>query len=893
MKHNIAGITSIIIYRISRIFRINIIHGICGNPFSIACRTFVIGSYKIASCLAMTATTTLRHCLEYIRMVIACRTFVIASIAKQSKQFKIASIHPKFGRGKPSTCVRNSLFTIHYSLFTLLILAACSTTRNIPAGELLYTGVKAIEYLDEDSVAVDDLIYDRIDAALASAPNNALLGSSSVRTPLPFGLWMYNATVNPKPRFKQMLLKPFAARPVFISAVNPAVRSGIVSGVLRDNGYFNSSVEYDVIHNTRDSLKAGIIYRIRFNQPYTLDSIEYRRVAFRTDTLFELDEAGRLLHRGDPFSTDLLEAERQRITSLMREKGYFYFQPEYIVFNADSTISPQKISLQATLKQGAPRSILRPWRIGAITINLSGYDGQRPDDSLVYKNLLLRYETKLRVKPSVLYDQIKFSTGDIYSLSRQEQTLEALNRLDVFRFTDLRFSPNDTVGDILNLRINTSYNYPLAVSFEAGATVNDNDYAGPITRVNISRNNFLGGGEVLTAGVYGSYEWYTRKFLNNTTGVINNYELGLKGSLLFPRLVLPRIGRRAYDFYATTHLDLNIALLNRAGYYRTLSFGGALSYDFQPYAIRHHSFTPLRLVFNKLESTTARFDEIVSFNPSLNQSLQDNFIPAIEYEYTLDNSSVREERSKTIWRFSVSEAGNIISGIYGILGRNSFSVDNKAVSDDADAVAADKTSFRRNKIFGNTYSQYIRASTELRYNLYINRTNRLATRLGGGIIYSYGNSTVAPYNERFYVGGANSIRAFTIRSIGPGRFAPDPNNPYAYIDQNGDLKLEGNAEYRFGLVGDLEAAFFLDAGNVWLLRHDDTRPGGTFSWRHLFTDVALGTGLGFRYNMDLLIFRFDVGYALHFPYDTSRRGYFNTPSLSDALGFHLALGYPF
>jgi outer membrane protein assembly factor BamA len=835
--------------------------------------------------------------MAYIRRVIACRTFVIASIAKQSKQFKIAFPHPKLGRGKPSPYILNSQFSILNSLLgrgkpslyvahsqfsilnsqlIILILAACSTTRNIPAGELLYTGVKAIEYLDEDSVAVDDLIYDRIDAALASAPNNALLGSSSVRTPLPFGLWMYNATVNPKPRFKQMLLKPFAARPVFISAVNPAVRSGIVSGVLRDNGYFNSSVEYDVIHNTRDSLKAGIIYRIRFNQPYTLDSIEYRRVAFRTDTLFELDEAGRLLHRGDPFSTDLLEAERQRITRLMREKGYFYFQPEYIVFNADSTISPQKISLQATLKQGAPRSILRPWRIGSITINLSGYDGQRPDDSLVYKNLLLRYETKLRVKPSVLYDQIKFSTGDLYSLSSQEQTLEALNRLDVFRFTDLRFSPNDTVGDILNLRINTSYNYPLAVSFEAGATVNDNDYAGPITRVNISRNNFLGGGEVLTAGVYGSYEWYTRKFLNNTTGVINNYELGLKGSLLFPRLVLPRIGRRAYDFYATTHLDLNIALLNRAGYYRTLSFGGALSYDFQPYAIRHHSFTPLRLVFNKLESTTARFDEIVSFNPSLNQSLQDNFIPAIEYEYTLDNSSVREERSKTIWRFSVSEAGNIISGIYGILGRNSF-----------------KTSFRRNKIFGNTYSQYIRASTELRYNLYINRTNRLATRLGGGIIYSYGNSTVAPYNERFYVGGANSIRAFTIRSIGPGRFAPDPNNPYAYIDQNGDLKLEGNAEYRFGLVGDLEAAFFLDAGNVWLLRHDDTRPGGTFSWRHLFTDVALGTGLGFRYNMDLLIFRFDVGYALHFPYDTSRRGYFNTPSLSDALGFHLALGYPF
>ncbi|MDR3251659.1 MAG: outer membrane protein assembly factor, partial [Tannerella sp.] len=181
----------------------------------------------------------------------------------------------------------------------------------------------------------------------------------------------------------------------------------------------------------------------------------------------------------------------------------------------------------------------------------------------------------------------------------------------------------------------------------------------------------------------------------------------------------------------------------------------------------------------------------------------------------------------------------------------------------------------------------------LRYNHYLNRNNRLVTRIGGGIIYSYGNSTVAPYNERFYVGGANSIRAFTIRSIGPGRFAPDNNNPYSYIDQNGDLKLEGNIEYRGRLVGDLEIAAFIDAGNVWLLRKDETRPGGVFEWRSLFKDIAWGAGIGFRYDMDMLVFRLDMGYALHFPYDTGKKGFFNTPSFADGIGLHLALGYPF
>ena len=184
-------------------------------------------------------------------------------------------------------------------------------------------------------------------------------------------------------------------------------------------------------------------------------------------------------------------------------------------------------------------------------------------------------------------------------------------------------------------------------------------------------------------------------------------------------------------------------------------------------------------------------------------------------------------------------------------------------------------------------------TTELRYNHYIDRHQRLAFRIGGGIIYSYGNAAAAPYSEQFYVGGANSIRAFTIRSVGPGRFAPDRNDPYAYIDQIGDIKLEANAEYRFRIVGDLAGAFFLDVGNVWLLRDDPARPGGQFAWRHLLTDLATGTGIGFRYDINLLVFRFDIGYALHFPYDTGRNGYFNAPNFRDAFGVHLALGYPF
>jgi outer membrane protein assembly factor BamA len=742
-----------------------------------------------------------------------------------------------------------------------------------------------IHITDEDSIKVDDEVLDKIERAFVYSPNNALLGSSSVRTPIPLGLWVYNRYVNKKDPFSRMMMNLLAAKPVLVSTVNPETRVKIVRNILHSNGYFNGEADYEIIPDKKDPRKAKAGYKITLNEPYIIDSIEWRRMQHRGDTLLRLNEAERLVRKGDLFSTDKLEAERQRISTIMRNNGYYFFRPEYIVYQADSTLSPHKVAIKAGLKQGAPRSILRPWRIGNISVHLNGYDNEKPLDSLYYKDLLIYYEGKLRVRPSVIYDQLKFKHGELYSLKKQTETRTAINRLDIFRFAEIQFMPKDTLrtSDTMNVRINTSYDYPLNGVFEVRATTTDNNYTGPGASLNLTRRNVFGGGEVFTASVYGSYEWNTKRASAKKTGILNHYQTGVRGSLVFPRLVLPRIGSRAYDFSASTHLDLDISVLNRANYFRTFTVGSSLSYEFVPNPIRRHSFTPFKLVFNKLYKTNT----ILNYNPNLYQSLQDQFIPSIGYSYTLDNSSLREERSKTWWRFTVSEAGNLVSGVYAALGK----------------------SFNKEKrIMKIPYAQFLKATSELRYNHYIDRNQRLAMRIGGGIIYSYGNAVTAPYNERFYVGGANSIRAFTIRSIGPGRFIPNPDDPYTYIDQNGDWKLEANIEYRGRLVGNLDIAVFVDAGNVWLIRKDETRPGGTFQWKHFLNDIALGTGIGFRYDMDMFVFRFDIGYALHFPYDvrkvqnidengapvyTGKKKYFNTPKFWEGIGFHIAIGYPF
>ena len=779
-----------------------------------------------------------------------------------------------------AVCLRIVSFLAVLAFIGMLMTVSCSTTKNLQAGEILYTGIRSIDIVDMDSIPVSDEALDLIDEALAYPPNNAFLGSSYTRTPIPLGLWVYQANVNKKGAFSRWMMNWLAARPVLISTVKPEARTNLVQNILRDNGFFNGTANYALIPDKKDSLKAKIQYEIQLNEPYTIDSVEWRRMQNRGDTLLQLNEADRLIRPGDVFNADKLEEERQRISAIMRNNGYYYFRPEYVIYQADTTLSPNKASLRAGLRPGAPRSILRPWRIGDIAIYLGGYDYEEPTDSIYYNDLMIYYEGKLRVRPKIIYDQMKFKRGDLYSLQKQTETQTALNRLNIFRFTEFQYTPKDTssVNDTLLVHINVSYDYPVNAVFEAKVTSNDNSYAGPGASLSLIRSNLFGGGETLTGSVYGSYEWNTGRKTIQNTGFINNYELGVNAEIMFPRLVLPHIGKRAYDFSAVSRLDLDINLLNRAKYYTTLIVGGSLSYDFHPVRIRSHTFTPFKLVFNKLQKTTSDFDSIVELNPSLHQSLQDQFIPSIGYSYTLNNSILREERSKTIWNFTVMEAGNLVSGAYMLFGRN-FNEKNKS-------------------IFGNPYAHFLRATTELRYNLYIDRRRRLAMRAGGGIIYSYGNSNMAPYNERFYIGGANSIRAFTIRGIGPGRFKPDTKNPYSYIDQNGDWKVEGNIEYRGPFVGNLDLAVFLDIGNVWLLHTDETRPGGTFQLKHLLNDIAVGTGAGFRYDMEMLVFRVDIGYALHFPYDTrdnpaQKKRYFNTPSFWDAIGIHIALGYPF
>ena len=760
----------------------------------------------------------------------------------------------------------------------LLCLVACSVTKNLPDEELLYTGIEDIIIEQRDSTAAGENTLTEIRAALDYPPNNSFLGSSSVRLPFPFGLWMYNALIHKEGKLGRWMFDKLAAKPVLISTVNPEVRVKVAENLLREYGYFQGRASYELVHNPSDSLQAKVLYHISMRTPYTYDSIRYMQRRHRTDTIVRQHKVQSLLKKGDNFNVVQLEAERQRISTLLRNNGFYYFRPEYISYQADTTRTPGKVWLRIIPSPGMPREALRPWRLGDITVALRGYNNEPPTDTLRYKDLTILYEGKLRVRPAVLHRKIQFRPGDRYAYTAQEATQTALSRLGIFKYTEMQYTPQDTSlrgRRTLDVRINAAYDLPLDGELEFNVTTKSNDQTGPGAIFSVTRRNIFGGGETFGVQLKGSYEWQTGNRVEGSKSLMNSYELGISSTLTLPQLLFPGYLRRNLQYPSSTTFRIYADQMNRAKFFKMLSFGGSATLDFQSSATSHHSVVPFKLAYNKLQHTTATFDSITTVNQALYLSLKDQFVPSMSYTYTYDDSPLIDKRHHLWWQTSITQSGNLLSGIYALAGQG-FSKQNK-------------------ELFGNVFAQFVKVSSEIRYNRELRKGHHLVGRLSAGVIYGYGNAEnhTTPYNEQFYIGGANSIRAFTIRSIGPGRFRPDPENAYSYIDQTGDLKFEANLEYRFPIFGDLQGAAFLDAGNVWLIHDDPNRPGGQLKWGRFLKDLALGTGVGLRYDLQFLVIRVDCGIGLHVPYDTGKKGYYNIPRFKDGLGIHLAIGYPF
>ena len=826
-----------------------------------------------------------------------------------------------------------------FSALAMLLLSSCSTTQNIPDGDQLFVGLTKIAYERGDSGVPSGVanknfftMQEEVEAALATAPNGALFGSSYFRTPFPYGLWIWNAFSGKEGKVAKWLTESFGKQPVLMSWVNPQLRAQVAQTVLRNYGYFHGAVDYDVI-TQRNPKKAKIGYNITTGPLLTIDSISYQGFPLEADSLIAATADQSLLHTGDAFTAAALDGERQRISTLFRNNGYYFYQPAYASYLADTVSVPGKAQLRLQLADGIAEEVRKKYYIGHITVNLQKTFMQELTDSLHRRTFTLRYRGKHSpVRPRVVMGAMRLRSRQPYSYDLYLESANALNATGLFSMTDFQFIPRTSKDlsdidfirelqapadllkltsqlsarqtplsllqneDTLDLVVNCVFDRPYDVYLETNFTNRTIGRMGPELKLGFTKRNAFRGGEKLDINLHGSYEWQTR----SSGGDMNTYEYGADVSLEFPRLVAPFMGNnqmrrrmermwargirpnpRRWRRVATTLAKVSSDIVRRPGYYKMHIVSGEWTYRWQPSATSRHEFSPLTLKYQYMNSHTADFDSIIISNPYLAATMSDYFIPQMRYTYVY--ASPTDMLNPIRWELTLSESGNLTSLAYVAAGK--------------------KWSEKNKKLFKNPYAQYVKIETDFTKTWQLGLHSQLVGHLNAGLGICFGNSNDLPFSERFYVGGANSVRAFPLRSIGPGRFEGDfkGNRQISYLLQNGDVKFQANLEYRQRLFGNLHGAVFLDAGNVWLRKDidlgvkeiSDLFDDSKFRFGDFFKQMAVGTGVGLRYDLDFLILRLDWGVGLHVPFETTKSGFYNIDRFSRYQTLHFAIGYPF
>ena len=769
----------------------------------------------------------------------------------------------------------------------LLLLYACSTTRHIPDDDQLFVGLTKIDYQNHDNSENFISTQEEVDAALATAPNGALFGSSYYRNPLQWKLRLWNVVQGKENKLAQWAEKHLAKAPVLMSSVNPAMRATVTQSVLRNHGYFHGKVDYEIIPRSNPK-KAKVGYTVDLGHLFTVDNMEYVNFPPFADSLLSATDSKAYIHRGSPFSVASMDAERTRVSTLLRNNGYYYYKSNYASYLADTLMVPGKAQLRLQMADDVPVMAMHPWYIGNITIDVRKTFMQQITDSLGRGFVKLRFAGRRSpIRRGAIMKDIRLQHGDYYSYEAYLETANKLNATGMYTMTDFSFIPRDTVGsDTLDLLISCTFQKPYDFYVETNVMNKTTGRVGPELILGLTKRNALRGGELLDINLHGSYEWQRLGGVNGSDRV-NSYEYGADASLHFPRLMIPwkeffngnrRRNRSSrsrkspvrYASAPSTILKISRNALYRPSFFKMISASGEWTYTWQKTATSRHELSPITFTYQYLSHQTDSFKNILEKNPYLNITMQDVFIPKMRYSYLYNSTS--SYKNPIRWEILVSESGNLLSAAYVLKG-DRWNVDGK-------------------RLFNNSYAQFIKVETDFTKHWKTTAFSELVSHVCAGVIYSYGNSFMAPYSEQFYVGGANSIRAFTVRSIGPGKYYP-PEYTWSFMDQTGDIKLELNLEYRARLFGSLYGASFLDAGNVWAMRQDITRENAVFKLQNVLREMAVGTGVGIRYDLGFLVLRLDWGIGIHVPYDTGKTGFYNIQHFKDGQAIHLAVGYPF
>ena len=772
------------------------------------------------------------------------------------------------------------------------LLNACTGTKYLKEGETFYIGAEITFNARERTWRKGD-IRSELDELISPKPNTTVLGCRP-------GVWFYHIAGTPKKKkggLRNFIRNKLGQEPVLLKDATPERTAGLLQGQLNNEGYFGTQVSSKV--NTKKH-RSWVVYTVELYPAYYLREINYPKGRDSTyAVIFRTLHEGSLLREGQRYQLAMLQAEQARIESVVKNYGFYYFDDRYLIFDADSTVGNHQVDLDLHLEEGVPKNARKRYKVSDVTIypNYSLV----PDSTGIVADTVeidsFRYVDNMHMfRPRVITRIVNIRPDQMYSKNDQELTLNHLLGLGTFKFVNIKFNRRRRDSTALNASIMLTPLPKKSIRMEAQAVSKSNNFVGPGVSFTFTNRNFFRGAELFQLKLNSSYEVQVS---NKTQNPLNSFEIGFESSLTVPRFISPiKIDYNSRKYLPKTQFKVGYNLQNRVGYFKLTSFSTGYGYLWKESADRTHELYPIDINYVKTGETSEYFQDLLNNNVVLAKSFENQFIIGTRYSYTI-NTQLRQDVLDKFRPRKLREHNFYFNGAVDVAGNLMNGIQNQ--------VYGRTESGESHELFGSPYSQYAKGEADFRYYWQIDRANKIATRIIAGVGYAYGNSTTMPYVKQFSIGGSNSIRAFPARSVGPGTYHHDTT--LRFIDQRGDIKLEGNLEYRFDIVKSFKGALFVDAGNIWLMRSDTTqadgavqtaRVGGVFQSNLFLKQLAVGTGVGFRFDFSFFVLRFDIAFPLRKPWLPDGEQWvineirpLSGRWRSDNLIFNIAIGYPF
>lgn len=780
-----------------------------------------------------------------------------------------------------------SRYIVVFLFSLLLLLCSCQVTKYVPDGSYLLDKVK----ITTDNKKLKDTDFS---IYLRQRPNPKLFNFIN------FNLGLYSLSSPDTTQWINRFLQKIGDAPIIYDSVATQASANELEKVVRNKGYVHATVSTSTEFKKK---KAKVSYHITSNNPYRINRFNYRITNLAVDSIVQNDSINRLIGAGDLFNIDVLEQERQRVNKLLRNHGYINFDKEYIGFIADTTAGNRSVNVtmivrpmrriygkrQIEVVEHEPYTIKNVNYYMVSDVNQLNADSARAQlDTIQYKGMNI-YSNNRFVRPSALYNCTGIERDHLYTDKNTEQTYARLSTLHIFKYLNISYQdakdsieivPKTDIQDSLMYGVENNILYDTirhkqvdcniivtpdklqAFSFELEGTNNEGDF-GIAGKFGYNHNNIFKGGETLKFQIRGANE--------SLIGSRSIWDISTEAGLQFPTFLFPFIKKDfIWENTATSDVYVNFSYQIRSEYSRIIA-GAGIRYNWQTPKKISHTLNLVDFNYVYLPFISDSFRETIG-SSLLKYSYEDHMIMSSSYGISYSGQTRKSKDTYNI-RASAEIGGNLLYGICAAAG----------------ATQDENGSY----LLGNIpFSQYAKVDASFSYNQVVDEKNSIVYHAGFGVGVPYLNSSILPFEKRYYGGGANSVRGWSARSLGPGSY--NAGTEIDYMKQSGDINLNLNVEYRTKLVWLLELAAFIDAGNIWTLA-DEGQAGGQFKWNQFYKQIALGYGIGLRLNFDFFVVRLDWGLKAYDPSAAPGENWRFTPSwniLKDT-ALHFAVGYPF